>query len=171
LAKFSVLIVDDEEEIRNALGRCLRREGYQIRFANGAAEALEIVQREDFDLILTDHRMPEMTGLELITTLKDTHPGMMRVILTGCADFGTIKAAINEAEIYRFLTKPWDDDDLRLTIKSALHRRELERENRRLLATIRRQHDLLSDLERMHPGITKLERDEDGAIVISLDED
>jgi two-component system probable response regulator PhcQ len=171
LAKFSVLIVDDEEEIRNALGRCLRREGYELHFAAGAAEALEVLQRREIDLVLTDHRMPDMTGLELIITLKETHPDVLRVILTGCADFETIKAAINEAEIFRFLTKPWDDDDLRITLRSARQRRELERENRRLLATLRRQQNVLAELEKTHPGITKLERDEDGAIVISLDDE
>lgn len=170
MTKFSVLIVDDEDDVRNALGRSLRREGYELHFAASGTQALEVLQKVRVDLVVTDHRMPDMTGLELVKTIKATHPDVMRIILTGYADFDTIKAAVNEAEIYRFLTKPWDDDDLRLTIRTALERRELERENRRLLATVKRHESLLAELEREHPGITKVERDANGAIVIG-DED
>jgi DNA-binding NtrC family response regulator len=170
LGKFAVLIVDDEADVRSAIGRSLRREGYELHFASGGPEALDILQRVEIDIVITDHRMPGMTGLELIKLVKDTYPDVMRVILTGNADFDTIKAAVNEAEIYRFLTKPWDDDDLRLTLKGALERRELEREVRRLAAVVRRQESLLNELEKTHPGITKVERDASGAIVIPDEE-
>jgi DNA-binding NtrC family response regulator len=170
VARFSVLIVDDEDDVRTALERTLRREGWDLHLASSAAGALDVLERNHVDLVVTDQRMPGMTGLELLKIIKETHRDVIRVILTGFADFETIKAAVNEVEIYRFLNKPWDDLDLRLTLRSALEKRALERENQRLLAMIRRHEQVLADLERTHPGITKIERDESGAIVIGDDD-
>jgi YesN/AraC family two-component response regulator len=171
VARFSVLLVDDEDDVRAALRRALLREGWELHQASSGAEALTILALTSIDLVVTDQRMPGMTGLELIRIIKEKHPDVMRVVLTGYGDFETIQAAVNEAEIYRFLTKPWDDLDLRLTLRSALELRALERDNRRLLALIRRQEMLLTDLERTHPGITQVERDESGAIIISDHDD
>jgi DNA-binding NtrC family response regulator len=168
--KFSVLIVDDEVGPRNAIGRTLRREGYELYFASGGAEALEIIEQGNIDLVLTDNRMPGMTGLELVKKVREAHPEVVRIIITGYADLDTVREAINEAEVYRFLIKPWDDDDLRLTLRAAAERRRLERENRRLLATVRRHEEILAELEKQQPGITKVDRDETGAIIIP-DED
>jgi YesN/AraC family two-component response regulator len=167
---FSVLLVDDEEDVRNALTRTLRREGWDLHLASSGAEALEILERVPVDLVLTDQRMPGMTGLELIKAVRERYPQVMRVILTGYAEFETIKAAVNEAEIFRFLTKPWDAEDLRLTLRSAAERRALERERDELLATVRRQQSQLDELEKTHPGITQVERDETGTIVIPDEE-
>lgn len=163
---YSVLLVDDEEDIRNALGRCLRRDGYDLIGASSGPEALTILRQRPVDIIISDQMMPEMTGLELITAVKDEYPKVVRIILTGYADFDTVKAAINEAEIYRFLTKPWDDDDLRLTVRHAAERLALQRDNLRLTVTVRHHEERLRELERLHPGITAVRRDEGGAIVI-----
>ena len=163
---YSILLVDDEDEVRSALARSLRREPYELVTAQSGAEALGILRQRPIDVIISDQMMPEMTGLELIKTVKTEYPNVLRVILTGYADFETVKAAINEAEIYRFLTKPWDDDDLRLTLRNAVHRLALERDNHHLKATVRRHEDRLRELERIHPGITHVTRDESGAIVL-----
>lgn len=163
---YSVLLVDDEEDIRNALSRCLRREGYELIGASSGPEALGILGQRPVDIIISDQMMPEMCGLDLIKAVRDLYPQIIRIILTGYADFDTVKAAINEAEIYRFLTKPWDDDDLRLTVRAAAQRLGLERDNDRLSLTVRRHEARLRELERTHPGITEVRRDETGAIVI-----
>jgi len=162
-----VLIVDDEENVRNAMRRSLRKEGYEISFAEGPLAALELMAHQPIDLVLSDHMMPQMSGMEFLTLVRDRYPDTMRLMLTGHADMETAIRAINHGEIYRFLTKPWDDAELKVTLFMAFERQDLERENRRLLATVRRQQMFIVSLEREHPGIGKVVRDETGAIVLS----
>ncbi len=166
----SLLIVDDEENVRRALARALREEGCSIRFAGSGVEALELLEKEPADMVLSDHLMPRMTGLELMREVHQRYPNTLRIILTGYADLETAVAAINEGEIYRFLTKPWDPLELQLTVRLGFERLLLERENRRLLATVKRQSDLLRDLEAKHPGISAVDRDAVGAVVIDDDQ-
>jgi DNA-binding NtrC family response regulator len=95
---------------------------------------------------------------------------MLRIIFTGAADLELAMAAVNEGEVYRFLTKPWDNVELELTVRLGLERLALERENRRLLATVERQSDVLRALEAEHPGITAVRRDASGTFVLEDDE-
>src|ERR1700722_8470522 len=108
-----ILIVDDEENVRNALRRSLRKEGYQLHFASGPAEALIVLAELPIDLVMSDHMMPEMSGMEVLSLVRDRCPHVMRLMLTGHADMETAIRAINHGEIYRFLTKPWDDAELK----------------------------------------------------------
>lgn len=162
----SLLIVDDEENVRRALERALRGEGYAMRFAASGKEALELMRQDPADLVLSDHMMPSMTGLELMREVRRLHPDSLRIILTGYADLEMAIAAINEGEIYRFLTKPWDQVELQVTVRLGFERLLLERENRRLLATVKRQSDFIRALEAEHPGISSVQRDDAGAVVI-----
>ncbi|MGQ0505636.1 MAG: response regulator [Myxococcaceae bacterium] len=164
-----ILIVDDEENVCNALRRSLRKEGYELHFASEPAIGLEILKQHKFDLVLSDHLMPNMTGLEFLKLVRDRHPDCMRMMLTGHADMQTAIDAINHGEIYRFLTKPWDDTELKVTLYLAFEQLDLERENRKLLATVRRQNDLIKSLEAEHPGIGKIIRDAEGTILIDGD--
>ncbi len=161
-----ILIVDDEENVCNALRRSLRKEGYEMFFAHQPSDGLEILKKTPVDLVLSDHLMPNMTGLEFLKLVRDRHPDSMRMMLTGHADMQTAIAAINQGEIYRFLTKPWDDTELKVTLFLAFEQLDLERENRKLLATVRRQHDLIKSLEREYPGIGTIVRDSEGAILL-----
>lgn len=161
-----ILIVDDEENVCNALRRSLRKEGYQMHFAQRPTDALALLKQFPMDLVLSDHLMPDMTGLDFLKLVRDRHPDCVRMMLTGHADMQTAINAINHGEIYRFLTKPWDDIELKVSLHLALERLDLERENRRLLATVRRQTYLIENLEQSHPGIGHLVRDQDGAILI-----
>ena len=104
-----ILVVDDEINICNALRRSLRKEGYEILVANEPAQGLEILKAEKIDLVLSDHLMPNMTGLEFLSIVRDRHPNSVRILLTGHADMETAIKAINDGQVYRFLTKPWDD--------------------------------------------------------------
>lgn len=165
-----ILIVDDEENVRNALRRSLRKEGYELFFAAEPGEALAVLSRQEVDLVLSDHLMPNMTGLELLKVVRDRYPGCMRMILTGHADMQTAIDAINHGEIYRFLTKPWDDVDLKVTLHLAFEQLDLERENRRLLAIVRQHQRLLERIEKEHPGIGSVQRDSSGAIVLEPEE-
>jgi DNA-binding NtrC family response regulator len=110
--------------------------------------------------------MPNMTGLDFLKLVRTRHPDTVRMMLTGHADMQTAIDAINHGEIYRFLTKPWDDTELKVTLFLAFEQLDLERENRRLLAMVRRQHNVIKSLEKDHPGIGNLARDASGAIVI-----
>jgi two-component system probable response regulator PhcQ len=161
-----ILIVDDEENVCNALRRALRREGYELHFAHQPNEALEILKQHPFDLVLSDHLMPNMTGLELLKLVHDRHPDCIRMMLTGHADMQTAIDAINHGEIYRFLTKPWDDMELKVSLHLAFEKLDLERQNRKLMAMVRRQREFIDSLEVDHPGIGNLRRDANGAILI-----
>jgi DNA-binding NtrC family response regulator len=165
-----VLIVDDEGFVRSALRRALRREPYEIEEADEPRSALEILKAKPFDLILADHLMPGMTGLELLKIARDRWPDTVRIILTGHADMQTAIDAINQGEIYRFLTKPWDDVELKVTLFNAFAKLDLERENRRLMTMVRSQAAVIERIERDHPGLARIVRDENGAIVLPEEE-
>ena len=126
--KPSVLLVDDEPNILSALRRVLRRDGYEIFTAQSGEEALELLAKNPVMVILSDQRMPNMTGTEFLSRVKVMHPRTVRIILSGYADLNSITEAINKGEIYKFRTKPWDDDELRNDVREAfLHYESLER--------------------------------------------
>jgi len=166
----TLLIVDDEENVRNALKRSLRKEQYEVLTAAGPEEGLEVLKHHPVDVVISDHLMPKMTGLEFLKLVHDRYPDTGRIMLTGHADMDTAIKAINQGEIYRFLQKPWDDLELKVIVHLAVEHVELERENRRLLATVRRQSEFIHDLEDKFPGIGTVVRDAEGAIVLSEDE-
>lgn len=158
-----ILIVDDEVHVCNALRRSLSREAYVITTSNDPTQALELMKTEKFDLVISDHLMPQMTGLEFLKVVHDRFPETIRIILTGHADMQTAIDAINHGEIYRFLTKPWDDIELKVTVTLAFEKLDLERENRRLLAQVR---NLSNHLVRLQPQLASLRRDASGAILL-----
>lgn len=161
-----ILLVDDEVGVTNALRRSLRREGYEITACNSGQEALVTLKTETFDMLISDHRMPGMSGVELTRLCRDRYPDMMRLMLTGQVDAQMAIEAINQGEVYRFITKPWDDVELKVTLWMAFEQLDLLRENRRLLALVRRQDALLERLEHEHPGVSSIVRDETGAILL-----
>jgi two-component system probable response regulator PhcQ len=167
----TLLIVDDEALVRSALRRSLRLEGYSIFTAAGAEEGLALLKEHPIDLVMSDHLMAGMNGTEFLGRVRDLHPSVGRILLTGHADMDSAIKAINQGEIYRFLLKPWDETELKITLHLAFERVDLERENRRLLATVRRQQARIEDLEGSFPGISKVDRDSDGAILLSRDEE
>lgn len=141
----TLLLVDDEGSILNALKRTLRREGYRLLTANNPLEGMEILEREPVALVLSDHRMPEMTGAEFLQKVKGQFPDVVRIVLSGYAEASAIMDAINKGEIYRFIPKPWDDDELRLVIRQALEHAELQKENERLTEHVKKQNEQLTE--------------------------
>jgi DNA-binding NtrC family response regulator len=97
----------------------LRRDGYRILTATSADDALDILGRTDVQVVLSDQRMPGISGTELLSRVKDMYPKTVRIVLSGYTDLAAVTAAINQGAIYKFLTKPWDDEDLRLQIRDA----------------------------------------------------
>jgi diguanylate cyclase (GGDEF)-like protein len=128
----TLLLVDDEDNILSALRRLLRRDGYDIITAGNAAEALQRLAEQEVDVILSDQRMPGMTGVEFLRCAKDIHPDAVRMVLSGYTELQSIIDAVNEGAIYRFLTKPWDDAMLRAHVAEAFRHKEMADENRRL---------------------------------------
>jgi two-component system, probable response regulator PhcQ len=162
----SILVVDDEEQILRALKRSLTREGFKVYPFGRPAEALAALKELKPDVVLSDHLMPEMTGLEFLKIVRNRAPDSCRIMLTGHAEMQTAIDAINLGEIYRFLLKPWDDVELSVALSLGLERLDLERENRRLAAMVRLQQMRLDALDREHPGLTLVRRDSDGAILL-----
>jgi len=121
-----VLLVDDEPHVTEALKRVLREEAYDIRTASSARTALQILAREAVDVVVSDERMPGMSGSEFLATVRRSYPNTVRILLTGHANLEAAVRAINEGEIYRFLTKPCKEADLTRAIEHALRRKEQE---------------------------------------------
>ncbi len=117
----AVLFVDDEEKVLASLKRTLHDEPYNTLFACGGKEALEILQQQEVHVIVTDMRMPEMDGLELLKTVKKDYPHIIRMVLSGYADMDTLLGAINQGEIFRFIPKPWkSNEELKTIIRQAI---------------------------------------------------
>ena len=143
----TILVVDDEQNILDGLARSLRHPDYMLLFAHSPETALQLLRERHVDVIISDHLMPKMTGLELLKLVRDRYPGTVRIMLTGHADMETAVKAINEGEIYRFLSKPCSPAELQVTVHLALEQLELAREHRRLLAIVRTRPELVELLE------------------------
>ena len=143
---FSLLLVDDEPNILNALKRMFRRQHYTIHTATSGQEGLQILDRHPVDLILSDMRMPEMNGAEFLQQAAEKHPNAMRLLLTGYSDINATIDAINKGRIHGYISKPWNDADLSLTVKQALEQKALRDERDRLQALTERQNAELKEL-------------------------
>jgi response regulator RpfG family c-di-GMP phosphodiesterase len=144
----TLLLVDDEPNMLNALRRALRPEGYRILAASGGGEALDLLAREEVGVIVSDQRMPEMTGVEFLSRVKTLYPKTVRIVLSGYTELESVTNAINQGAVYKFLTKPWEDELLRENIREAFRRHEMERENLRLAEELRRANEALARLNR-----------------------
>lgn len=141
-----LLFVDDEPLVLEALKRCLFEEPFNVVTATSGREGLEILQKEPVSLVLSDLRMPGMSGTEFLAAAKKIKPDLVTMMLTGAADLEAAKRAINEVGVNRFLTKPWDERELSEAIKVSLRQLDLERENRRLLELTQAQNRQLQEL-------------------------
>ncbi len=167
----TVLFVDDEPALLAGLRDTLRKEPYEILTAESAANALDLLARRRVDVVVSDEQMPGMGGAALLSLVRQRYPKTIRIILSGQASMEALIRAINEGEIYRFLTKPCAPIQLAQTIRDALLLRTLARESSRLLATSKRRRGQLEKLERENPGLTHVERSDDGSIVLDCPDD
>jgi DNA-binding NtrC family response regulator len=117
--KARVLFVDDEPRILNTM-RMLFRDHYEVLIAESGAQALELLKTNSVDVIVSDQRMPGMTGIEMLRQARELNPGAMRILLTGYSDLNAIIGSINDGEIFRFVNKPWFDEDLTATLERAV---------------------------------------------------
>lgn len=180
-----LMLVDDEVNVLNSLRRALNAMPEDaiggpvcLETFSSPQQALARASEMHFDLVISDYHMPEMDGVSFLEKLRALQPDAARLILSGYADLKALIAAINRAEIYRFVGKPWNDHDLALTIRQALEHRQLVTENARLADLVRVQQGSLSRnelamkrIEEKYPGITRVVRHEDGSIDLDLDLD
>ncbi|WP_297797670.1 EAL domain-containing protein [uncultured Marinobacter sp.] len=117
----TLLLLDDEANILRALTRVLRRDGYRILSTTSVHDAFDLLAQNHVQVIISDQRMPEMSGTEFFSQVKALHPDTVRIVLSGYTDLKSVTDAINEGAIYKFLTKPWDDKQIREHIQQAFH--------------------------------------------------
>ena len=128
----TLLLVDDEPHIVSSLKRLFRKDGYRIVTAQSGAEGLQRMAEYDVDVVVSDQRMPGITGVEFLRRVKELYPDTIRMVLSGYTELQSITDAVNEGAIYRFLTKPWDDERLRQHVHEAFRQKEMADENKRL---------------------------------------
>ena len=139
----TLLCVDDEPNILASLRRVFRASGYRVLTAESAARGLDILEQEQVNVVISDMRMPEMDGARFLALVRSKWPATLRMLLTGYSDVHSIQDAINSGEIYRYITKPWEDQDLLLLVRHAFERSALESEKKRLEEITLRQNDEL----------------------------
>ncbi len=169
MEKSKLLLVDDEPNLTSGLVRSLDRTQFQIFTADSAQQGLMILAGNDIDVVVSDERMPGMTGSQFLAEVRKQWPNTIRMILSGQADLEAAVRAINEGEVYRFLLKPCHPTELQATILQGLQHKKLVTQSRRLLQEHLKTQNLLEELEKANPGITRIELDEDGAITLEED--
>jgi len=148
-----ILCVDDEVNVLQSLRRMFLDDDYELLTASSAAEGLEILKREDpVQIVISDYRMPVMNGVDFFREVCAKWPDTVRIVLSGYADAAAIVAAINEGQIYKFVPKPWNDDELKVTVVNALEKYRLQKYNALLLDKLSRSNEKLILMMRSWPN-------------------
>ena len=163
---YGILIVDDEPQVREVLKRHIERPEYVIYLADGVIQGLEILSTEKIDIVISDYKMPGISGTEFLSMAKQRCPDTERILITAYADLDMAINAINNGEIYRFFTKPCNFDELNIAIRQALERRELFIYARRFYSAYKTQSAAMKKLEKQFPGLTDVQKTDTGSFVI-----
>ncbi len=148
MEKIDVIIVDDEEYILKSLRRIFREESFNVFFTTRCEEALDLLDREEIKAVVSDQKMPSMSGVDFLEKVKDKKPRVVRILFTGFADIKVAEDAINKGGVYRFINKPWNDEDLKSTVRHAVNKFDLEEKNLSLAAELKKQNEKLVSLNR-----------------------
>jgi len=162
ILKQTILVVDDEDSIIRTITKILMLDGHNVLNSLSGEEGLSLLAQNNIDLVISDLKMPGMTGLEFLQKVRIDYPHTLTILLTGHGDLETAMHAINEVGVYKFILKPYDTNDLRITVKRTLELRQLTLERDSPQREVVRQEIALRELERENPGITKVERNEAG---------
>lgn len=146
--RHAVLFVDDEVNILKAVKRLLRNEPWEVLCAARPQEALELLDTSAVQVVVSDQRMPEMSGVDLLSAVRERHPDVVRMMLTGYTEMNVAVEAINRGEIFRLITKPWNDEELKATLRQAFDHFDLKEEIKRLNQVTREQNFKLQDMNR-----------------------
>jgi CheY-like chemotaxis protein len=159
----TILCVDDEVNILNSVKRLLRKENYRVLTAFNGAEALEVLEKNQVHLIISDQRMRGMSGTELMGIVKERYPDVIRIILSGFIDVDAITESVNKGHIYRFLLKPWKDHSLKQEIQKALDEYNLHQANKELYRSVRGQNE---ELKKMNENLEALVQERSEELLI-----
>lgn len=174
---YRLMLIDDDSNILAALKRMLRRQkDWRIDVFSDPRDALDRAREDDFDLFLSDYKMPFLNGVELLSRVKGIQPDAARLILSGYAELDAVVRAVNDAEIYRFIAKPVEEHDLVITIRQALGHCEILKENKRLANLVRTQElelnnrrKALEQFAEEHPVLAAVNWAEDGSIILDVE--
>lgn len=171
-----IQLVDDEPNILSSLRRLLKPQGWQVDTFNRVEDALGGLLEHEYAVIVSDYQMPTADGVTYLQFAKQKQPHAIRLVLSAYGDRESMIKAINQAEVYRYLSKPWDDYEVVAAIKSAIDLFQLQKENQRLReendaqrAMIKAREEELLRLESDNPGITRVRRDADGSVLLTDD--
>ncbi|MDD5438748.1 MAG: response regulator [Candidatus Omnitrophica bacterium] len=166
MAEYKILLVDDEAQVLTSLKRALHSDHYMLYTAPSAEEAEAVVKTERPHMIICDYQLDGVNGMDFLKKVSRDFPEIVTILLTGHAELHVAIEAINKAVLYKFIIKPWDNDELRVTIMRAVEYRALLAENKKLATEIAKRDDYIVQLEKECPGITKVKRDTQGRIVL-----
>ncbi|MFA5363333.1 MAG: response regulator [Candidatus Omnitrophota bacterium] len=160
MRKHVLLVVDDEENILAILNRVLRGDTREIILAGNVRQGLEKMKSAGgADLVISDNKLPDGTGIDFLVKVRQLYPDAIRILITGYPDLESAIDAINKGQVYRFIPKPWENEELRLIVKQALDYGDALRDNRVLLNIARQQAELLRGLEKKYPAARNEEFD------------
>ena len=142
--KISVLYIDDEVDNLNSFKATFRR-SFEVYTAESALEGKKILEANNIEIVLSDQRMPEMTGVEFFASLIEEHNDCMRILVTGYSDIKAVVDAINLGQVYRYISKPWDNEDLKIVIEQASEVYRFRKDNKKLMDTIIKVNSQLED--------------------------
>ena len=159
MKKDSILVVDDEVNILNSLKRALMDEPFDVCTTTDYKEALDIVKNREIKVVISDHRMPGINGVDFLQMIKDENPDIIRILFTGYADIQMAQEAINIGEVYRFINKPWDIQDLLTTLRNALEKFDLVQKNKQFIESIEKKNTELVSLNEKLKGLYEVQKE------------
>ena len=163
--KYTILVVDDEELFIEYIQSVLSGKNYNVITASSGQEGLEILKKQSVNMVISEYKIPLMNGLEFLEKVRIIYPDILTIMVTDQPDIKLAIKAINEAGVYKFLLKPWDDIEFKNAIKKTLESLQVIKERDGLIRRVKTHEATLKDLEKRYPGITKVERDQDGNIL------
>lgn len=168
MRKHGILLVDDEVNILHSLTRLFSADDREIVTASEALEGLEKLKSSpgSIDLVISDNKLPNMSGVDFLIKVKQLYPDTIRVLITGYPDLESTIKAINNGQIYRFITKPWQNEEFKLLVKQALEYAAILRDNRALLKIAKHQKDLLDHMHKKYPQVSDKDIDTTGLYII-----
>ena len=155
MERHNILVVDDEKLILNSIKHVLRSENYHLLTAQSGIEGLKLLKKHNVQLVISDQKMPKMTGVEFLKQVKVLYPEILTIMLTAVDETKIAIDAINEAGVYKFILKPWENNDLKITIRRALESLELLLERDKLLKRVHAIETTLKDLKKDSPFLKK----------------
>ena len=164
-----ILVVDDHKDILMSIERTIRNPSYRIVSKTDPLEAVQVLEQQAVDVVISDVDMPDMNGHEVMAEARRVRPTAVRILLTGGATLESALRAINEGEVHRYIRKPFDAKQLRQVVAQGIQRKEELARASEAGHRVYSREKLLAQLEAEHPGITKVARDDAGAYVFDAE--